>query len=43
MTNPLKSMLRKQSEWQRQRRSLSWSEKLKQALVLRETQLKLRK
>jgi hypothetical protein len=43
MEKQVKSILRKQSDWQHRRRTLSWSAKLKQALILRETQLKLRK
>jgi len=43
MKNEIKIMLDKQSEWQKNRAKLSWSEKLDQSLVLRATCIELRK
>jgi hypothetical protein len=38
----VKDLLERQAAWQRSRSSLSWEEKLRQSLVMREAQLSLR-
>ncbi len=36
------ALLKKQSDWQKQRKNLSWAEKLRQSVVLRRTALLMR-
>ncbi len=43
MKNEIKIILNNQAKWQKNRAKLSWSEKLDQSLVLRETGIELRK
>ncbi len=38
----VKSMLERQAAWQRGRAQLSWAEKLRMAVIMRETQRQLR-
>ncbi len=43
MDDELKARFARQAAWQRSRAKLPWEEKLRQALVLREAALQLRK
>ena len=43
MDKRIKELLERQAEWQRNRAMLSWEEKLKMSLLMRETQRALRK
>lgn len=42
MDKRIKELLERQAEWQRNRAALSWEEKLKMSLIMRETQRALR-
>jgi hypothetical protein len=42
MDKRIKELLERQAEWQRDRAALSWEEKLKMSLIMRETQRALR-
>jgi hypothetical protein len=42
MDKRIKELLERQAKWQRDRAALSWEEKLKMSLIMRETQRALR-
>jgi hypothetical protein len=43
MDKRIKQLLERQAQWQRNRAALSWEEKLRMSLIMRETQKALRK
>jgi hypothetical protein len=43
MDKRIKQLLKRQAKWQRNRAALSWEEKLRMSLIMRETQKALRK
>lgn len=42
MNPAISSLLRRQAEWQRKRKNLPWSEKIRQAVILRATSAKMK-